>query len=61
MMRTAEQALQTATTTARRLVHQTSFWWALVQAVVRSTIHRCPAVIGAGHPLRAVAAGGWLA
>ena len=49
MMIAADNAIQNATTPARRSVHQTSFLWALVQAMVRSTTPRCPAVIGAGH------------
>ncbi len=56
MMSTAEKAIQKATTTARRSVHQTSVMLALVQAVVRSTTHRCPAVMGAGSPRAAISA-----
>jgi pyrimidine deaminase RibD-like protein len=46
MMMTAEKAMQSAMTIARRSVHQTSFLCALVQVVVRSTTQRNPAVIG---------------
>ncbi len=54
MMMAVKTAIPKATTTARRSVHQTSFLWALIQAVVRSTTQRCPAVTGAGRPRRAI-------
>lgn len=56
MMMTVEKAIRNATTVARHSVHQTSVLWALVQAVVRSTIQRCPAVTGIGLPFSAMAA-----
>ncbi len=56
MMSTAEKAIQNAITAARRSVHQTSFLWALDQALVRSTTHRWPAAMGAGVPFVAIAA-----
>jgi hypothetical protein len=40
MMIAVDKLIQNATTVARRSVHQTSFLWALVHAVVRSTTHR---------------------
>jgi hypothetical protein len=49
-----EKAIQGAVTAARRSVHQTSFWWALVQEVVRSTTQRLPTAMGAGFPRVAV-------
>lgn len=54
MMITAEKASQNATTAPRHAVHQTSFLWALVQALVRSTGQRCEAAIGAGLPSGAI-------
>ncbi len=56
MMTTAEKASQNATTRARRSVHQTSFLWALVQALVRSTTQRWVAARGAGFPFGEIAA-----
>lgn len=55
-MRAAISILQNAITVARRSVHQTSFSWALVQAVVRSTTQRNPTVMGAGVPRIAISA-----
>lgn len=56
VMITAEKAIQKSMTRARRSVHHTSFLWALVQACVRSTTHRLPAVTGAGFPFSAISA-----
>jgi hypothetical protein len=58
MMSTAEKASQNATTVARRSVHQTSFLWAVAQAVVRSTTHRWPAAMSTGVPFGVIAAVG---
>ncbi len=54
MMIAAEQVRQNAMTGALRSVHQTSFVYALVQALVRSTGHRAEAAMGAGRPFAAI-------
>lgn len=45
MMKTADSAVQNAITAARRSERQTGLLWALVQAEVRSTTRRRPAVM----------------
>ena len=50
-MTTLEKATQKSMTRPSRSVHQRSFLWALCQELVRSTIHRIPALSGAGLPL----------
>jgi hypothetical protein len=50
MMTTLEKAIQKSMTRPSRSVHHVSFLWALCQELVLSTIHRIPALIGAGLP-----------
>ena len=50
MMITLEKAIQKSTTRPSLSVHHTSFLWALLQELVRSTTHRFVAASGAGLP-----------
>ncbi len=51
MMITFEKATQKSMTRPSLSVHHTSFLWALLQELVRSTTHRFVACSGAGFPL----------
>jgi hypothetical protein len=50
MMITFEKAIQKSMTRPSLSVHHTSFLWALLQELVRSTTHRFVACRGAGLP-----------
>ncbi len=50
MMIAFEKAIQNSMTRPSLSVHHTSFLWALLQELVRSTTHRLVACRGAGAP-----------
>ncbi len=56
MMIALEKATQKAITRPHLSVHHTSFLWALLHELVRSTTHRFVALIGAGLPFSEISA-----